>query len=91
MGLIYVIILFWSLFSFLSNSQAIKKPNLINFLSSWFFIRVNFKAGGLPLVWLTALANVLMIPSERNQKRERKKKEIYNGGDKLDQAGRQST
>lgn len=74
MGLRYVIILFWSLSSFLSNSQAIKEPDLINFLSSLFFIRANLKAGGLALVWLTALANVLMIPSKGNQKRERKKK-----------------
>lgn len=74
MALIYVIILFWSLYSFLSSSQAIKKPDLINFLSSLFFIRGNLKAGGLALVWLTALANVLMIPSKGNQKRERAKR-----------------
>lgn len=51
-----------------SNSQAVKKPNLINFLSPVIFIRMILKAGGLQLVWRTALANVLMIPSKGNKK-----------------------
>lgn len=55
-----------------SNSQAVKRPNLINFLSCLFFIRMILKAGGLQLVGLTALANVLMIPSKGNKKEEKK-------------------
>lgn len=58
-----------------SNSQAVRKPNLINFLSPLFFIRTILQAGGLQLVWWTALANVLMIPSKGNKKREKNKVE----------------
>lgn len=73
-----------------SNSQAVKKPNLINFPSPLFPIRMLLKAGGLQLVWRTALANVLMIPKQGKNKKKIRWRQIYNGEDKLD-GGRQKT